>query len=352
MKGDARREAVLRVVAAARRLARGPARAPLVRELAATTGLSPEGVERGLDHHLELEPEAADVAKLVAGATVADAVHVILSANVFVGALRAVALAVASGGEVTVRPSRREPAFARALLGELADPRVRLDEARRVDDVVRGEIHVYGHDATVAQVRAAARPGVVVRGHGSGLGVGWLSRGGALASNAEGLADDVVAFDQRGCLSPRLVLVEGELERARAFAGVLSEALTRRARSVPRGEVPEEVAAEAARWQSALAYAGEVLGGSDHVVGVLGRFRADALPPPYRHVLIAPVESAAAGAAALGPLARAIVAVGSDVIGVDGGIATLGLPRARFARFGGMQRPPLDGPVDGRDAGP
>ena len=38
-----------------------------------------------------------------------------------------------------------------------------------------GAIHVYGRDETIAAVRAAARPGVVVRGHGAGLGVALVT---------------------------------------------------------------------------------------------------------------------------------------------------------------------------------
>jgi hypothetical protein len=109
-----RRRDVMRLVEAARAVARD--HAALASDLARTTGLSPEGIELAFARHLELDPEAADVDALVAGAGNASHIVVILSSNVFVAALRAVAIARAASPVVVVRPSRREPHFARALV--------------------------------------------------------------------------------------------------------------------------------------------------------------------------------------------------------------------------------------------
>src|SRR2546430_10417470 len=98
-------------------------------------------------------------------------------------------------------------------------------------------------------------------------------------SAAADLADDVVAFDQRGCLSPRLVFALGD-------AGGLAEALAEALDSeVPLGIVTQEERAEAARWIQALAFAGAVKRGPGGVVGVGdGIF----IPPTGRHVQIIP----------------------------------------------------------------
>jgi hypothetical protein len=81
---------------------------------------------------------------------------------------------LAASEDVTVRPSRRDPAFARALVEALSDPRVRLDPELDVAVIDSGEIHIYGHDETIARDREHARPGVRVRLHGAGMGVVWI----------------------------------------------------------------------------------------------------------------------------------------------------------------------------------
>ena len=135
----AREHRVWAVVEAARRVAVERA---IVPRLVASTGLSREGVELALVRHLEVAPTDADVAQLVACTPEAAAVAVILSANVFVGALRAIAIACAASASVVVRPSRRDSVFAEALVAML--PEIMLAPALRVEDVRAGELHVYG----------------------------------------------------------------------------------------------------------------------------------------------------------------------------------------------------------------
>src|SRR5690242_6220298 len=93
-------------------------RAAFVPSIVESTGLSAAGVELAFTRHLELDPTDEELRALVERAGDAPAVAVILSANVFIGALRAVALARAASEDVVVRPSRRDPAFARALVAE------------------------------------------------------------------------------------------------------------------------------------------------------------------------------------------------------------------------------------------
>ncbi len=115
---------VARVVEAARKVAGDRGR--LVEELVASTGLTRQGVELAFARHLELEPTDAEIDALAASAGAAKHVVVILSANVFVAALRAIAIARAASPSVVVRPSRREPHFARALVEAAADPGLTL----------------------------------------------------------------------------------------------------------------------------------------------------------------------------------------------------------------------------------
>lgn len=317
-------------------------RRELAPSLAEATGLSIEGVEHALLHHLEREASDEELERLGGHAGSTSVVAVVLSANVFVGALRAIAMARAAAPRVIVRPSRREPVFARALVEAIADPSIVLDESFDVGTLEQGEIHVYGRDETIAEVRAKARPGVRVRGHGSGMGVAWID-----GDDAGGLALDVVAFDQRGCLSPRIALVRGDLGAAEAFAHSLHAALEQLQEQIPRGDVPSEDRAAIARYSSTMTYAGSLRVGAAHVVGVAPLGAPLVLAPTYRTVHVAPCSSAEEARAMLAPLEKGIVTVGAATLEAARVVA----PRhARLSLLGRMQRPPLDGPVDLRES--
>jgi hypothetical protein len=314
-------------------------RSAIIPAIVESTGLSPEGVELALTRSLELEATDGELASLVTVAGDAPSVAVILSANVFVGALRAIALARAASQRVIVRPSRRDPAFARALVEATRDPAITIDETFDVASLDEGEIHVYGRDETIAEVRGSAR--VPVRGHGAGMGVAWISGTADLAAAARELSSDVVLFDQRGCLSPRIALVCGD--RADAFAEALHEELERLDATIPRGVVPTDERAAGDRYVATMTYACRALVGRTHAVGVAPPGAPIVLPPPYRHVHVASCESSAAAKKLLEPLSRSIVAVGSDDVS---GARALSPEHARISPLGRMQRPPLDGPVD------
>lgn len=339
---EARIADVRAVVAAARAVA--DRRGALTAAMVASTGLSAAGVELALTRHLELDASDAELRRLVAHAGEAPRVAVILSANVFVGALRAIAIARAASADVVVRPSRRDPIFARALVEAASDPAIRFDEALDVAAVEEGEVHVYGHDATIARVRARLRPNVRLVGHGSGMGVAWITRGADVAAAARALATDVIAFDQRGCLSPRVALVEERRAgRAETFAEALHEELERLGIDVPRGPLPPEERAASDRYVATMTYAARALVGTQHAIGIAPPGAPMVPCPAYRHVHVASCATEADMRALLGPLARSIVAFGSD----DEARARRLAPRwARVSALGQMQRPRLDGPVD------
>jgi Acyl-CoA reductase (LuxC) len=324
-------------------------RARIAPAIAAATGLTPEGVELGFAS-LEREASDADLRALVAGAGEAAHVHVVLSANVFVAPLRALALARAAADRVTVRPSPRDPVLAVALLdaaraaGDSAF--VPVDE-RDVAHVEAEEIHVYGRDATVAAVRARVRPGVVVLAHAAGMGMALVSSGADLHAAARALALDVVAFDQRGCLSPRVAMVLGDEARAERFAEALHAALIAQAAQVPRGRLLDDERIDARRWRDALTFAGRVWAADDSAVALAPAGTPLYVPPAGRHVTVMPAASRDAVVAAIAPLAAHVVAVGTDAPRELGALAP---SHARLSALGAMQRPPLDGPVDRRVA--
>jgi hypothetical protein len=324
-------------------------RADLAPAIAAASGLSAQGVELGFAS-LERDATTSDLRSLVTAAGDAERVHVVLSANVFVAPLRAIAIARAAAKHVTVRPSARDPSLARAILRESAaagdEALVEVDD-RDVASVTAGEVHVYGRDATIAAVRAGVRSGVVVRGHGAGMGLAVLSPGADLVAAADALALDVVAFDQRGCLSPRVALVLGSPRRAEMFAEALHEALSAAQERTPRGSLSADERAEARRWRDASAFAGRIWDAADHAVALGRGDAALSVAPSGRHLAVVPVATRDAAIAAIAPVARFVVTVGSDDLEAIAGLAPA---HARRSRLGAMQRPPLDGPVDRRSA--
>jgi hypothetical protein len=331
---------VRRLVFAAREIARSSA---LRKTLVDTTRLSPEGVELALSEHLETSPGAADLLRLCERAGNVSRVHVILSANVFVGALRALSVARAAAPRVTVTPSRREPAFARALVLAASDTGLTIEDRLPVESIEEGEIHVYGRDATIAEVRVRAR--VRVQGHGAGLGVACVSLRADLDAAALALAADVVPFDQRGCLSPRIALVQGDMRRGETLCAKLDAALTQAEERVPRGELDPDEVEEAARYESAIAFAGRAWGDTTHLVGLAPSGAPLILAPAGRHMHVAVVSTAEEARELLAPAARFVTAVGFDDPAFGSELVSHAV---RTSILGRMQKPALDGPADMR----
>jgi hypothetical protein len=346
----ARVAAVRRLLAAAERVHEDRAR--LVAALLGATGLSREGVEVGFGS-LEREAPEADLRALVEAAGDASHVHVILSANVFVAPLRAIALARAAAPRVTVRPSSRDPVLAEALVARAGDPAIAIVQGEAIPDGA-DRVDVYGRDETIAAVRAGARAGLAVRGHGAGLGLAFVRAADPLDEAAAAIAADVIPFDQRGCLSPRVVLVEGSAGRGIALAERLDASLAAWSLRVPRGALTADERAEAARWRDAIVFAGRVWDAPDHATAHVALppegdpLAPTAVPPPGRHVLVI----TAGDPAALAPIAPFVVTVGllhgGEAHEVTPAVAALVERGARVSRLGAMQRPPLDGPVDRR----
>lgn len=352
---EERARRVVTVLSAAARIAdpRDPLGQEARRVLPDATGLSAANVELGLRRHLETKVGAADLERLVERAGSAPRVHVLLSANVFVGVVRAVALAVAAAPAVFVRASRREAAMPYLLHCALTESGEALFEL--VDELSPSpgdEIHAYGRDETVAAVAESCPPGVRVRAHGTGFGVALVDPAGAIdASVAAALSWDVVAFDQRGCLSPRLVFVDAPARTVASFASALATELDLRNQAVPRGHRSEDERQAGTLYLRTLQAVGFAEVGGSFVVGVDLAPRALILPPPGRHVHIVPIQG---GSEQLDKLVRpwssGVTCVGYAQRAADRSSLAKTLrvlaPGARWSPLGSMQAPPLDGPVD------
>ncbi len=376
---EGRCERVRRVLRAAARIANpldgfGQAARRL---LPAQTGLSPAGVELALTRHLETSAPDAHVHALVREMPCAPRVHVVLSANVFVGAVRALALAVASAATVFVRPSRREPVMASLLVRALSElpgpPSVQVVET--VEPTAGNLVHAYGRQASLDAIARALPAKVRLWAHGPGMGIviageealsldaaqheGQDSTDEGLEERdaAERLSWDVIAFDQRGCLSPRLVLWKGTPARAHVFAVRVAEALALREIEVPRGALATDEAAQAALYVRSMQMIGRCWSADGFVVGLDASPSGPVIPPPGRHVHIACISQTDAlppWVVAMAPFVTTLGIGVSESVPVSSALdlavkqlRTL-MPGARVALLGQMQRPPLDGPVDRR----
>lgn len=317
--------------------------------LPAATGLSPQNVELCLRECLEVAPSDAELRALCQSTPVVPAAHVLLSANVFVGAHRAIAIALAASERVSVRPSRREPQMTE-LLREAGAP-IRIVEELR--PAAGDHVWAYGSDETLRRVRAELPSAVTLHAHGSGFGVAVVgaSSPAELEAAAAALAQDVVPFDQRGCLSPRVALVLGNLETARQFARALAAQLARLQEQVPRGELSADERAAERRYRDLATYGGELFTAAGYAVSLREETPGEPLlvPPVGRNVH---VVSAADVGALLDAMRDAVTA-----LGVSGAEAlrhelAVAMPSARVSALGRMQRPPLDGPVDRRGLAP
>jgi hypothetical protein len=310
-------------------------------ELPETTRLSPAGVELGLVDCLETRPDEAEVGALLAGVNPARRALVLLPANVFVAAHRALALALAASELVLVRPSRREPRFVELLAQ--AEPGL----FHIVPDLTpeAGDAYwAYGGEVTLASVRSQLPAGVSFHAQGPGYGIAVIEREMVARATAIALARDIVPFDQRGCLSPRLAIVQGSLDDARVFAGHLAEALAFHEGLVPVGTLDAEERADAARFRDTAAYAGECFpAGSGTVAALPGSSRM--LAPCGRNLVIFGATDAAS---AVAPMAAEITALGTAFRGEGARRLLEALPHARPSAVGAMQRPRFDGPVDRR----
>jgi hypothetical protein len=355
-RDEGARDRVLRVVAAGRRVAdpADPLGQTARRRLLETSGLSAEGVALALDDHLETRPTDAELDALVASCGSAPRCHVVLSANVPTGALRAIALGVATSREVLVRPSRRDPVLAELLVETLREDEAFISAGggsialvAHVVPAPSDELHVYGSDAAVRALEEAAPEGVVIRGHGSGLGIAVVGACVELAHAARAIARDVVPFDQRGCLSPRMVLVEGDGERVEELGKALVRALDEAGERVPRGPVDAATEAEIALYRAAMEAVGSFHTGAGCAIGIDPAPRSLPLPPAARVVHMAAAFSRDVNRL-LARWASLVTTVGVEDDGELARAVLSCVPWARRAQLARMQRPPLDGPVDCR----
>jgi hypothetical protein len=338
--------------------------------LVESTGLSAEMVDwgltttcsaasgealRGLADSLSTPPRATlSRARLAA---------IILSGNVFTASLRAIFLPLLARVPVVAKASSRDDVFPHLLQRALLEASAELAASYDVLTFQGGEtgledslfaqadvVAAYGSDTTLAEIRSRVPATTSFVPHGHGLGAVWVP-GSALGDEelAARVALDVAAYDQRGCLSPHGVWVEGPKGRARAFAERLAASLDELRTTLPRGALPLERGAHQLQWRGVAQTRGDLFEGDGYSVS----FEGDAplrLSPGYRNVSVltcADVEDFGRRLLPLGVHLKAL-GVAADLDVRRDLAARLPAPLApRISAVGTMQTPPLDSLADG-----
>lgn len=218
-----------------------------------------------------------------------------------------------------------------------------------------GKAVVYGGDVTVETARASLTADTEVIAYGPRTGVAVALADGAPGA-ARGLARDICAYDQQGCVSPRLMYVVGQA--LQPFVDALAEGLASEASLSPPPDptTEEAVAIRAAR--AAFEFGGYA-GGETEVrspgpglewtllVGSAASAQAESLP---RVVWVHPVADLEALEDVLRPLENRIQTLG--YCGSEGleKLAALGarLGVSRIAPFGSVAWPPPDWRHEGK----
>jgi hypothetical protein len=335
-----RRARVERLLQSARILADGASEAgrALRAQLLETTGLSRENIELGLSRCLETSVSDANLAAFVGGSAAAPRVHVLLSGNVFVAALRAIALGLAASNDVYVRASRRDPALAQALHA-LGPELFRLES--ELQPQPGDHFYAYGSDETLGELRRELPRGVCFHAHGSGFGAVVVEPFTGGSDDARAIALDTALFDQRGCLSPRVVCVAGAEAEARRVAQALAKELAQLEREVPSGAISSAEAATRRRERDTAAYAFETFDAGGGWVSLSPDF---VLPPATRSLHVCFAQEPAA---LLAPFRRQLTGVAANSAQLRAGLAQQ-FANARVVALGELQRPLFDGPVDRR----
>lgn len=327
------------------------------RLLAETTTMAPETMRVGLARSLGGWTPRAMIALLhadrerLATALPPRQVAVILAGSLPPSHVQAVAYPYLLGASVFVKPPSADPVFPQ-LLAEATDGELTLIDRpwldRRLHEM--DAVVAVGDDETVREIRSRLPVSTpcLAFGHKTALGLVIGASAARARTVADAIAVDVGTFDQRGCLSPREVLVVGGMPAALTLAQGVAERLRdlpRRADLGPTLEGALRMYAERAALLGVEAY-----GVDDLQWGVaLHRGGRWAGTPGGRHVVVRAIPSLGDLPDALAPLGGFLSSVGVAGSGLSSrtrrAIARLGA--SRIVGAGRLQAAPPTWPHDG-----
>ncbi len=310
-----------------------------------STGLSMQGVDYALRHCLEASVPRSTLSGMVKQQKRINRVHVLLSSNVFVATFRAIALGLCQSSQVSVRASRREPVMAQ-LLHEGSGGA--FDLVEELTPQAGDHYWAYGSDDTLEALRSSLPPGILLHSHGFGMGAVVLRESHGMIHHdlpraIDALAQDTAVFDQRGCLSPRLVLIEGSRSFAESICDLLVESLITWEENMPRGKLNEDEKADILRHEGTMTFLGSSAPAGKGMVVLDPQEERIMLPPAGRYLHVTVTKDAFSH---LYSLREHLTTVGIyNAPHLAGQLLEKIGPR-RFVELGQMQRPIFDGPVD------
>jgi hypothetical protein len=331
-------------------------------------GLSREGGAQALRDSLDVLGAsslrgALDMMRSSFGAYRASPVRaqaIVLASSVFTACLRPIVWSLLARVPAVVKVSRFDEGLAdlvaialAAIDPELAESvavlRASESEAAYAQLAARVDlVSAHGGDHTITRMRGATPATTDFVAHGHGLGVIVVLRealAGHLRDLARSIAHDIAAYDQRGCLSPQVILVErgGEVAPRDVASLIAHEGLARLATEMPRGALPVEIGAQQVQWRGLASSLHELFEGDGYATS----FEAGPVRPTpgYRNVAVHAFESTDELGARLATYGAHL-----KVVAVAGESTRLTLPpplAPRICAPGEMQRPPLLAATDG-----
>jgi hypothetical protein len=351
--------------------------ADLRHELQASTGLSPEMIEWGLDTTLStIRPDVlGGLARDITGTrglvpVPAKLVVVVLAGNIFSAAVRAMFLPLLTGAPVLVKGASQDSVLPRFMLHAMRaiDPEIAkrcelVGFSREAPDAARAllaqadVVSLYGDDDTLETLAAQTKRNATIIRHGYGISASYVSRdaldnAASAKDAAERVALDIAAYDQRGCLSPQVVYVQhGSSTGTRGFAKLLfEEALPQVEQLLPPGVMTVADQAMALQWRGAAQVRGEFFDARTFAVSYEAR-SAPRPSPGGRLISVYECDSPDDFARAVSPMGSALKCVGvagarEHRIHLAQCLRLTAAPR--ICRAGEMQTPPFQAYADGQ----
>ncbi len=223
-----------------------------------------------------------------------------------------------------------------------------------------------GSDETLAVIRARVPQRCRFLGYGQRVSFGFITREvlreESVAEIVSRAADDVIAWDQNGCLSPHVFYVEeqGTVESDK-FAALLAAELMRREAAEPRGKISvaesAAIASKRAVYEALAAHRGDVkIWVSQNSTAWTVVFEHELrfhFSPLNRFIFVKPVPDVAAVFAGVDELHGKVSTVGLGASPENFSILAKQFARwgaTRICPLGQMQNPPLTWRHDGRPA--
>jgi hypothetical protein len=179
-------------------------------------------------------------------------VCIILPSTVFAAAWQSAVAVWLAGFKVVLKPSRREPAFAKMLTQSIQEISkgilpIRVATSKNEDAPFLAVI-AYGKDETITKIRQSTK--VPVIGFGTKISISiieqktWKFLGNKIAKNA---AYDVMLYNSQGCLTPQCFFVKTEI--AEDFAKRVAAALKKTEQRFPLKISEHELFEAESFWQ-------------------------------------------------------------------------------------------------------